>query len=101
MFNYNIHVIFLSRSVIFTNLFLGYPGYPRKQPARTATPFLKNVSLEGTRLEVIQQHKTKEANLGVVYTTTKQLKENAARKRSALSKKNTQVLCETFYLSLL
>jgi hypothetical protein len=40
------------------------------------------------------------ANSGAVYTTAKQLKETAARKRYALSKKNTQVLCETFYLSL-
>ncbi|XP_066356461.1 uncharacterized protein [Miscanthus floridulus] len=30
------------------------------------------------------------ANSGAVYTTAKQLKETAARKRSALSKKNTQ-----------
>jgi hypothetical protein len=37
--------------------------------------------------------KNSAVNSAPVYTTTKQLKENAARKRSALSKKNTQVLC--------
>jgi len=35
------HVIFLSRGVIFTTNHL-FSGYPRNQPARTTTPFFRS-----------------------------------------------------------
>ena len=96
------HVIFLSRGVIFTtNHFFQVTqenSQPEQQPPSSAADQERVTRGRTTRSNSAAQNKG--VNSGAVYTTTKQLRENAARKRSALSKKNTQVLCQTFYLSL-
>jgi hypothetical protein len=99
MFNFNIHVIFLSTCVILsTNHFFQVNqdvSLPEQQPTNPAGE--ERPTGRTTRSNSASQNKG--ANSGAVYTTTKQLKEAAARKRS-MSKKNAQVLCQTFYLSL-
>ena len=91
------HVIFLSRGVIFLPPTIYFQvtqetSQPEKQPPSTTA--------EERLTRGRMRRSNSAANSGAVFTTTKQLKEFAASKRSALSKRDTQVLCETFYLSL-
>jgi hypothetical protein len=98
MFNCNIHVIFLSKGVILTTNHFFQVKQDVSLPEQQPTPLAGEERPRGRTTRSNSATPNKEANSGVVYTTTKQLKEIAARKRA--SKKNAQVLCQTFYLSL-
>jgi hypothetical protein len=80
MFNCNIHVIFLSRGVILTTNHFFQVNQDVSLPEQQPTPPAGEEHPRGRTTRSNSATPNKGANSAVVYTTTKQLKETAARK---------------------